>query len=254
MSKSEKERVQAKNAAAAAAEAPKNGGGKIGFSEATAGMSLREKAGYIWEYYRLPIVAGVIVVILIVYFLNTLVFNPPKKTFMEVAVLDAMILDEDRARLAADLGELLIPADMRDRNEVLVDSFYAGSETDPQYNSVIMQKFTAMIVTREINLMIFGAASLRSWGDMGAYADLGAVFDAGTFDAHADRILRMSFADPNDASGGSAGPEYACAVKLDGNGFLSGYGIDTTGMYMAVAVGSEKNAAVRQALGVILGW
>ena len=227
---------------------------KYGLS-ATKGMNRKEKREFIWEYYKIHIIVGVLVIFFVLYGVYVFAINPSPQVYVEMSVTDVSLDDNVSSQIASALSEALIPQDMAKKYQVQVDNFYLDPYRDPTFNNGLAQKFSAMLVTNQIDLFVFGAASFQSYGSDGDYADLAAVLDPADLAAHGDQIVTSSFASPDSADGSGVGPVYACALKLDGNQFFASQGVDTDGMYLAVmnGAGSDRDR-IAQAVKYIMGW
>lgn len=113
--------------------------------------SFKDKVDYIWGYYKLPIVSGILIIITIGYILNITVINPPDKTGVGIAFTHLQS-DQERENSLKLNSEKAI--NIEEGYEVSINSIPIGLSEDITYEQGMQQKILAMIVTGEIDLII----------------------------------------------------------------------------------------------------
>ncbi len=115
------------------------------------------KIEYIWDYYKIPIIAVVIGLIFIFSILNTLLFNREKDVALDITIRGMMmdvssptqgaeeILDEDLAKL------LEIDSD---EYRVLIDFLAIDENLDPNMRMAYEAKFMAKFPAEQIDVLV----------------------------------------------------------------------------------------------------
>ncbi|MCL2462648.1 MAG: hypothetical protein FWF44_08295, partial [Defluviitaleaceae bacterium] len=187
------------------------------------------------------------------YFIHS-ALNPAPKTYLEMAIMDASTTMDDRDVITNALNAALIPADEAGKYVFQIDDFYMAPDDASDYAQALSQKFSAMLFARQINLMMFGDASLEGLGEEGLYTDLSTIFDESELSAHEDQVVRKEFPSDNDMTGQTANGMYPCALKLAGSEFFTSLGFDVSNMYLAVYYTGQSDDAMKQAIEYIMGW
>jgi len=115
-----------------------------------AGLNFRQKLGYIKDYYTIHIICGIAAVVVVFFALNHYVFNPPPATFINASFYGHFVSLDISDAFAAEIDANLID----DPNfTAVVDSFYYTD--DMLWNMAIRQRFSAMMISQELDILIF---------------------------------------------------------------------------------------------------
>jgi len=112
-------------------------------------MTLKEKIGYIWEYYRMHIIGAVIVVIVAGSIING-IMNPPVPAYAGVAFYEIYLGENFEDILSRMMNEALV--EDTELEQVYVHSFLSGG--DPSAEMALAQKLMAMLVVNELDLIV----------------------------------------------------------------------------------------------------
>lgn len=213
-------------------------------------MKGKERRGYIWDYYKIPIIGTIIGVWIVGSIINDTIINPPPRSALTIAWMTGF---EHEYRLDA-LSQILSPFILEEysRETVQVQSFITGG--DPQINMAMNQRFTAMSAANELDIII-GNVIERDDGIITiglaptmAFQDIRPLLEeAGVF-ADTDNLLfdNMIF-DENEEE-----VTVAVAVYLDEIAAFDEAGIDTEGLFLGVMVNSRRDEAVLKAIQVLM--
>ncbi len=117
------------------------------------GMSLAQKADYIWEYYKIHILLTLLVVFIIGSVINTMYINPPKQAYITIAFFGEYINDEDTTQLLNTLNTALLPSNKTKPELECRLVVVPTNEGLSQIAMAMQQKFTAMVAARDIDFI-----------------------------------------------------------------------------------------------------
>ena len=150
------------------------------------------------DYYRIPVIVGIIAVIMVVSILKTTVFAPKPDTFMLVATnytVDSEFTDKIKTQYAEkgidfnDDGKCLISITPLEYNEVQL-------KTDPEVGMAMQTKLMAVLSTAENIMQVVDDGMYEYFLEqdlIGTYADLGDK--AAEFENASDEIIKIPLSD-----------------------------------------------------------
>jgi len=205
------------------------------------GMSFKEKAAYVWEYYKIPIIAVIVVAIIIGSIINSVWINPEKKMYLQFAFFGGYADDSAAASMCGQLEAALMTPDEQEKLQISSASFMTDSG-DPQMDMAYQEKFASMISVRELDLLVVDDADLDSMVSQGILAPVKDYLPDGLLPKVSGSLIES--ADENGAK-----DDYA--IKLDGNTFFGNSGLLTDGMCIGVVVNTQNPDRVKGALDYI---
>lgn len=196
-------------------------------------MSGRDKVWYIWEYYKLPIIGAVIVVFLIASFAHAFYSNRFDNALYIMILNDKSGGDNHTDEMADALGEYL---NLGKNERVVIDdslsATYGDSTTEMGYAS--LAKITALITTKDLDVIISDKASMDHFGSLNAYSNLEEELPADLYALVKDHLY---YADNSD------GVSYPCAIRLDESRFPEESGAILKPPYLAILTNSQHKEA-----------
>jgi len=127
-------------------------------------MSFKEKAEYIWEYYKLLLIGIGVFLLIIGSIINTMFINPPAQTALLIEWSADFVLHEQLEDLAGALTEHIVDESV---NEVVLASLFFEVAEDPQMHMAMVSRRVAMIAAGELDVFIQNAAQLEETAMMG---------------------------------------------------------------------------------------
>ena len=125
-------------------------------------MNFREKREYIWEYYKIHIVVGILALILIGSLINTWFINPPKDCVLFIAWSSGFETDEHMDALSKIFEEKI--SDNPDRETVIISSFIAPPD-DPSMIMAAANRLIAMLSAGEIDVFILDRQGIDEYAN-----------------------------------------------------------------------------------------
>ena len=199
-------------------------------------MNGREKAGYIWEYYKIPIIVFVVLVFIIASLVNN-ILNPPKKPYLGIALMGGYMDEEAAKTFTGSISDAIIPEDEKELFEVQMNFFFFNEE-DPQMLMAYQQKFMAMLATNELDVLIIEGEELPGYAEQEIISDLRATFGGNELSGYGDYVAYVDGA--------------PFGIRLDGNNFLAASNLRGDGLMLTVVINSNKTDEVKAAVRCIM--
>ena len=204
-------------------------------------MTFKEKASYIWEYYKIPIIAAIVVLIIAGNIINTVWIHPPKKIYLQIAFYGQYIDDNAITAMCSQLGGGLMTPEELQTMEITGSSFMVNSG-DAQMDMAYQQKFSAMIAAREIDLFVVSQTDLNTWAAQGMLSSIKDFLPDALFSKVSDKLVEA--ADEN-------GVKADYAIKLDGNKLFGDNGLPADGLCIGAVINTQRQDNVKRALDFI---
>lgn len=179
------------------------------------GKSPKEKLAYFWEYYKVP----ALIVLLVVIFGSDLIYNivTKKAIAMEAAFVNMVTVEDFDSEQEAAGFVTWAGIDPKEYEAVFDTGIYIDYDGGDEYTAVNIQKVMAMISARALDVILADDSYLEQTADEGYYADLSEVLPEellAQFEAE-DKVLYRDI--PEDGKG-----EIPIAVDVrDSSFFLS---------------------------------
>ena len=179
------------------------------------GKSPKEKLAYFWEYYKVP----ALIVLLVVIFGSDLIYNivTKKAIAMEAAFVNMVTAEDFDSEQEAAGFVTWAGIDPKEYEAVFDTGIYIDYDGGDGYTAVNIQKVMAMISARALDVILADDSYLEQTADEGYYADLSEVLPEellAQFEAE-DKVLYRDI--PEDGKG-----EIPIAVDVrDSSFFLS---------------------------------
>ncbi|NCB93660.1 MAG: hypothetical protein EOM40_14050 [Clostridia bacterium] len=145
-------------------------------------MSWKEKAGYIWAYYKLHMAAAV-GVILVLSVIGQMIYRSQFETVLSVAILNGGMGDSEL--MAEDIKKYL--GDEDKYHEVSVDSsmYFTGDE-QADYTSVM--KLTTLVSAKGIDAIISTKEQFDKYEELSAFVPMSELLTADQMEAYGDEV------------------------------------------------------------------
>lgn len=196
-------------------------------------MSNRDKLWYIWEYYKLPIIGTVIAVFVIISFASAVYSNRFDNALYIMILNDKSGGNNHTDELADALDSYL---NLGKNEQVTIDDSlsvtYDGSTSEMGYAS--LAKITALITTKDLDIIIGDTASMDHFGSLSAFSNLEEELPADVYHLVRDHLYYAK---------GSDGSSYPCAIVLDESRFPKESGVILKPPYLALLSNSQHKEA-----------
>ena len=137
-------------------------------------MTFREKLTHINNYYRLPIVIGIIAILIGAWALDHYVIHPPKKPSLAIVTASSENVNLETEEFQQKLNELL-PELCTDRQEIQVSAMIMK---DDEYQTAYYnaQKFMALVAAKSIDVVIGNEDVMKQYAESEYFYNLDEFF------------------------------------------------------------------------------
>lgn len=177
-------------------------------------LTFKKKIEYIWEYYKIPIIAVVFAVIIIVSFARTLAaVNKDAITFVAT---DVLCEDSDiTSRVLNDAFTKHMGDEADEKDMIVLDASMYFKNNDEYTASVMIQKLTAMVSSHSANIFIGSNDFVQTQGAFGMFENLEEKLDPQIYEALKNNDMLISVTIPEDTESSEPSPEYTYYAGVD---------------------------------------
>lgn len=156
-------------------------------------MSFRDKCWYIWEYYKFPII-GILVAILLVISIGMTIYNNRFETALSCVILNSQSSAENTVSEFFNDG---FGPYMNLGEEEKIDVDYSMSLTFDEnamsdFTYAELAKISAMVTSKELDVMIGKEDTIEHYGEMGGFLDLSEFLPADVYDKVKDKLYYVT--------------------------------------------------------------
>ena len=194
-------------------------------------MSFKDKIWYIWEYYKFPII-GVLLAIAFIASIGTALYNNRFETGLSCVILNSttgtLSGENDPADHYFEQGfrpYAGIPEDVK----IVVDHSMSITFDDSAMNEFAyaeMAKLTAMISSKELDVLIGKKDTMDHYAGLGGFADLKELLPPEVYDKIKDNIYTVTDEE--------TGEDVACGLSIKNTDFQKKTGLSIDEPVLAV--------------------
>ena len=199
-------------------------------------MTFREKRQYIWEYYKVHILATLGILTLFGTVIYTVFINPPQRDYIYIAWVGVPVSFEELDNLSAGLS-VIVPDS--DRYVVRVTDY--SSTGNPQIDMSVQSRFLAMLQIGSIDLFISSLEGITEISEQGFLQSIDAL-PTDNPDLSERIAQRSIWAETNEAF---------MFVSLENSQVFAAAGIDTSDLYLGVLFNTGRLDLLAELMGVI---
>ncbi|MDF2510547.1 MAG: hypothetical protein K0S04_413 [Herbinix sp.] len=149
-------------------------------------MSTQEKINYLWEYYRLHALGGILTIAAIIYVIYQIV-TPNISTQFYAAIIDSSLSTDAVETYTEDFSDYL-ELNPKLEDIQINDTFYLNSGSN--YN--IQQALTAYIAAREVDVIIAPESQFLSYAQNDYFTKLSEALPTDIYSSLTDRFVLSS--------------------------------------------------------------
>ena len=198
-------------------------------------MSGRDRAWYIWAYYKFHII-GAIIAVLIVCSIAPAVYNSTLTTALYCIYLNSHGETEvNPAPLEQDFSKYL---NLGKKELITTEiSYISFDDSATDYSYASMAKVTALVASRELDILISDQEGIDHYASLDGLLDLEASLSP---DALALAKDHLYYAENED------GTKYPCAIDLSGTSFASESNLAQTPPLLGIISNSKRVGTVEK--------
>ncbi len=173
-------------------------------------MSGKDRAWYIWAYYKFHILA-VVIAIGLIWQIGLVIYHSTFTSAFHCMYLNSYSSEgpnpaplEDQLREYLGLGK---------KETITVETGYIAFGDDAtEYSYANMAKITALSASKDLDVLIADTACTNHYAELGAYMDLETFLPADLLEEVRDRLYYAT---------GEDGTTIACAIDISGTDFVT---------------------------------
>lgn len=152
-------------------------------------MTLRQKWNYFWDYYKIPTLVIILVIIFLVTFTRDYI-EGKKETMLYAVLIGANTLN-DYDQLSADFADYA-GIDLSQK-QVIFDTSVQPGNASYEMDMASTQKMMAMASAGNMDVIIAEETSFETYADAGYYMDLRNVLSAEQLAAYGDSVYYYTY-------------------------------------------------------------
>ncbi|WP_394524887.1 hypothetical protein [Lacrimispora sp. JR3] len=195
-------------------------------------MNLKDKLWYIWEYYKFPIIS-VIVAVFLVISIGSAVYNNRFETALNCVILNSRVTSQ--TTVPEDYFDkefrqyIKLPEDTKiEVDHSMTLTFDESAMSDFTYAE--LAKLSAMISSKELDVIIGRKDSIDHFGQMGGFTDLTQLLTPQEYEKVKDRIYFVTVEE--------TGEKVAGGILLDEKDFTKRTGLSIDQPILSVMTNS----------------
>ncbi|MCL2285724.1 MAG: hypothetical protein FWC32_05090 [Firmicutes bacterium] len=212
-------------------------------------MSFKDKRQYIWEYYKIHIIAFALIAFLVGSLINTWFINPPLRDYLYIAWFGAVVPSD----MLNSIGDALAATvDNPEREQVTVMSY--AITNNPSFDSGMQQRLIAMLQTGSIDLFFTPVHGVTEIAESGFSRPVHEVMGyltavcAALYQQVSEQLVTITFElDENIYTD-------AMAISLADTPLFDYLDIDASNIYLVVVANTQNFDRIANALEVIFQW
>ena len=209
-------------------------------------MPFKKKMEYIWDYYKIPIIATIVILFIAGSLINTIFINPRPQTALFIAWEAGFVMEEQFAGLEKVLQEQIVTGYRNERVETTQFFDMAG---DPSVNAMNIQRLAAMVAAGMIDIFIVDPQGLEEHSYNGIIQPMDAVLaEVRTINPAVYSRLEEKLVKAVYRPEGGTEAEHIMGVDLTDNRLLDDLGFFEFERYFSVSVTSGNIQNVVKAL------
>ena len=195
-------------------------------------MSLKDKLWYIWEYYKFPII-GSITALFLVISIGSTVYNNRFETVLNCVLLNSQLTTADTS--PDDYFDKGFRQYMNFSDDVKIEANHSMSLTFEEsamsdFTYAELAKLSAMITSKELDVIIGRKDSIDHFGQMGGFTDLTQLLTPEEYEKVKDRIYFVTVSE--------TGEKVPAGIRVDGDSFQENTGLLIDGPILSVMTNS----------------
>ena len=157
------------------------------------GKPFKEQFQYFWEYYRVPTLVTIFVVVFIINLIHTMVTATDNGLGV---ILVNGYADIDTSQYMIDFEEY-VQMDTKEYSTYMEVNFTVDAENYDEYVMANVQKFSAMVAANQLDVVIGDEDTVLGYAEPGYFHNLTDILPADVLEAHKDQFIYFDIPDDN---------------------------------------------------------
>ncbi len=151
-------------------------------------MTGRERAEYIWDYYKISLSIALFLIVTVVSILCTLL--SPQKIYLNNAHINLTSMEADCSSLTQQFHDA---AKLSNYDEVVIRNFFISSTSEPTPDdTVVWQSLQVMLYAQELDLFFLPETTFRDIASMDIYTNIAELLPAQVWDSVKDYAVYIT--------------------------------------------------------------
>jgi hypothetical protein len=198
-------------------------------------LDRKEKIEFIFEYYKLHMIGGVVALVIIFSILNMYIFNPNPTPILDITLVTEYYDEEVANQLKVELESLLIEEDANET--IFIEFLNMGAGSDPQMLMAMTSKFMGKASVGDLDILLMNQEYFDN-----LVRDSGFISLEGLFSKEVEAIFEpYKVIDPNSGEWVSVRVETLGQFKnITGNSFSNGDDVPYYPVYLGIFGSSTR--------------
>jgi len=208
-------------------------------------LTFKEKVDHIWEYYKIPLIALVLVLALVGYIINGIV-NPSPEVELFIAWNSDRVITDNIEELSFIFAERL---EFNPVEQDVIISWFPVDPADPQMQMAGVQRMMAMLTVGGIDLFVLEEEQLQSHANFGIVVPLEETLSAirvmnpTVYEIISERTVKITYEDFYENI-----VENIMAIDITGSPMLHEIGFGEIDFMISLAVNATFTDHAKQAI------
>ncbi len=193
-------------------------------------MSFKDKLWYIWEYYKIHMLIGC-VILFFIYVIGTIFYQKSFTTQLFTIVMNDRSMSAANYEKLADDFKIRMGYGKKDKVEMDTSLYISFEETSSELDYASLAKVTAIVASQDLDIIIADTAAVDHYAANGGFLNLEETLPADIWDTVQDDIYMA--ADEN-------GNFFPAAINLDHSHFREKAGTQMKEAYFTLLSNSSR--------------
>lgn len=193
------------------------------------GMSSKQKANYIWYYYKFHFIGAIVLICMIISFI---VSAANSKTSALGVTLMGSYADTNKLDELKNRAEDALIKDNKKKQEIRIEYLQKTDTGMDEMTSVSLQKLMATISAKEIDILILDKKDFENYAKQGTFKKLSSVPQLSTIDFTGYEFVKAKATDTDTT-------EEAYGISLDNLPALKDVSFDTKNKVLCIVTNGQ---------------
>lgn len=197
-------------------------------------MSWKDRGWYIWEYYKLHILAAA-AVLFILYTVGTIIYNSTFENRLSYVVINNSSIEPADFETINQEFKDYMGYGKKDRVTTEGSMYIRHAENASELEYASMAKISALVASNSLDFMIMDQVNADQYNHLDAFADLEQLLPDDLW----QQVKDQAYYAPDES-----GAMIACAIDINGTCFPERTGVSITPCYLGVVKSSNQTDTV----------
>lgn len=206
-------------------------------------MKPKDRVGYIWEYYKIPILVAILAIAIVISFISH--FVTKKETLANVMMVNAVVTDKEKE---SDIFVDFLKENgynTKKQEISLNDSLFVDPDSTDSSSMYSYQSLQTIMIAGGVDVFLSDEKLFDDLNKNTEFKDLSTVLDESTMEKYKDNIIMATDEDTKK--------EYPSGILLKNNAWIQKKGLYDSDVVIGISIASKNDKVNKQILDMILG-